>query len=459
MPCQKMNKTIIKSFPPEADLRQRRISLRLKLLAESSILLLVPLCLILACVPVRAGETLSLEESLHLAVQNSARLLSSEQSIIIARQRVKEATFRFFPQISFSGTLSRSDINYPMVLPPEFGSRLLNPGLDPDEDFYTARSYLHQAVYTGGRNVSTLHMAQTALKQAKTSYEAVKRDEILNLKNVFYRMMYCKENSKLSKKWLTRMKAASASLGRRGISGWEDIEIKSLLNRMESQVQKAVQELSLARLEFLKALNRELDSQVDIAGDFKVLPVKLNLVKAIVWAMELRPELKSEIYRAQMDAIAVNLALSRRYPTVYLGAGYDFVGHEFPLKTTSWEASLSIHFPLSYDFWTQIQQKRAEQRQGNLKRAELQDKVRLEVRQAWKKLDFWQSESMRRQSAWMELSEQYESQSLRLPPSVAALRAINSLYQSQRRFIDGIRQQLLARANLEWAVGRGLVSE
>ncbi len=416
------------------------------------------LFLILVCGPVYAGETLSLEDSLHLAVQNNTRLLSAEQDLIIARQRVKEAAFRFFPQISFSGTWSKCNINYPIVLSPEFGSRLLSSGLDPDEDFYAARGYLHQAVYTGGRNVSTLHMAQTALKQAKTSYEAVKRDVVLNLKKVFYSMMYCKENSKLSKEWLARMRSVMA-LVRQRISGWEDIEVKSLLDRVESQAKESGQELNLARLQFLKALNRELDSQVDISGDFKVLPVKLDPAKVIVWAMEFRPELKSEVYRAQMDAIAVNLALSRRRPTVYLGAGYDFVGHKFPLKTTSWEASLSIHFPLSYDFWTQIQQKRAEQRQGNLKRAELQDKVRLEVRHAWENLDFWQKEAARRKSSWMELSKQYESQNLHLPPSVAALRAISSLCQTHRRFIEGIHQQLLARANLEWAVGRGLISE
>jgi len=38
-------------------------------------------------------ELLSLEESIQLALQNNATLLSTEQDITIAQQRIKEASF------------------------------------------------------------------------------------------------------------------------------------------------------------------------------------------------------------------------------------------------------------------------------------------------------------------------------------------------------------------------------
>lgn len=399
-----------------------------------------------------AAERLSLEEAIRLAVQNNATLLSAEQDMLIAQYRVKEATFLFFPQTGLSGTFSKSDLKYPVVLPPEFGSRFILPSAY--ENFYTARASLLQAVYTGGRNTNTRRMAQTSLKQARTRYEAVKREVILDVKNVFYRVIYCVENSRISREWLQRMeKAAKASAFR----GWEEIEAKALLSRMESETEKADQELNLARLDLLKALNRELDSPVEISGELKSIPVKMDINQSTVWAMELRPELKSEVYKAQLDAIAVNLALSRRSPTVYLGASYDLIGNNLPLRTNSWETSLSIHFPLAYNFWTQIQQKRAEQRQGDIKRSELQDKVRLEVRQAYENLDFWQKEAAKRSSVWTELSGQYSAAGQ--PSSIAAVRAINALYENQKKFIEGIKEQLLAKAALEWAVGRDLASE
>ena len=243
------------------------------------------------------------------------------------------------------------------------------------------------------------------------------------------------------------------------LQGWNTLEAKAILANMEAETNKAGQELNMVRFEFLKVLNRELDSKIDVSGDFKAVAKKTDATKSIVWAMELRPELKSEVYKAEMDAIAVNLALSRRSPTVYLGANYDFTGHTFPLKTTGWDASLAIQFPLSYDFWTQIRQKRAEQRQGELKRAELQDTVRLEVTQASANLEFRQAEVLNRQSAWTELQQQFDSMRKNTAASMEALRASDSAFEIHAKYLESIKEQLLALAELEWAIGRDLSSE
>ena len=276
-----------------------------------------------------------------------------------------------------------------------------------------------------------------------------------NLKNIFFRLMYCREEQKIAALWLSRMKKAAET----GRQGWEDMESRSLIDEMESRAQQAERGLDVVRLDYLRILNKELDSGVDADGIFKTIETNPDLAKSIVWAMELRPELKSEIYKAQMDAIAVNLALSRRSPTVHLGASYDFVGSEFPLKTTSWETSLSVHFPLAYDFWTQIVQKRAEQRQGDLKRAELQDRVRLEVRQAWETLMFWQKESRKREIAWAEMESRYDAMAKTPSSGPAAMRAMLSMYEMNRRYLEGVREQLAARVNFEWATGHDLSSE
>ncbi|MFH1620022.1 MAG: TolC family protein [bacterium] len=430
-------------------MKRMKIILLLAALSRASCVSAAPI----AAPPGQQAEVLSLEESLSLALKNTASLLSAEQDVTIAQQRVREANFLFFPQTSFSGTLSKSDLKYPQVLPPEFGSRLLYPS--ENENFYTVRGYLLQPIYTGGRNTSTKRMTQAALKQAGIRYEAVKREITAEVKNVFHLLMYCRESTASANRWLKDMKKA---FDRLSPSGWDEIEARALIGRMETEADRTLQSLSISRLEFLKALNRELDSRVDVAGEFRVVPARMDAARATARAMELRPELKSEIYKAQMDAIAVNLALSRRSPTVYLGASYDVVGQRFPLKSNSWETSLSIHFPLAYDFWTQILQRRAEQRQGDIKRSELQDKVRLEVRQACDKLDFLEKESANRESTWIELSRRYKAAS-RLPISISSLRSMFALYESEKAWLESIREQLLARAALELAIGQDIPSE
>ncbi|HOX23242.1 MAG TPA: TolC family protein, partial [Elusimicrobiales bacterium] len=170
-----------------------------------------------------------------------------------------------------------------------------------------------------------------------------------------------------------------------------------------------------------------------------------------------RPEVKSEVYRAEMDSIALNLAMSRRSPTVMLGASYDVVGYQFPLPSNSWEATLAIQFPLAYDFWTQITQRKAEQRQGDLKRSSIQDKVRLEVRQYHQELLFWQDTVRRLQADKDDLLKYYDSGLQRNgTPSLSLLRAARSVYSAQARYFDAVEKQLIARARLEWAVGHDL---
>ncbi|HOX23387.1 MAG TPA: TolC family protein, partial [Elusimicrobiales bacterium] len=104
-----------------------------------------------------AEEALTLDQSLRLSMQNNPDLLSAEQDVIIAQQRVKEASYLFLPQTNLSGAVTKANVKYPMVLTPEFGSHLLQPS--PYENFYSAKVSMMQPLYTGGRNTNTLRLA------------------------------------------------------------------------------------------------------------------------------------------------------------------------------------------------------------------------------------------------------------------------------------------------------------
>ncbi|MBI4051272.1 MAG: TolC family protein, partial [Elusimicrobia bacterium] len=151
-----------------------------------------------------------------------------------------------------------------------------------------------------------------------------------------------------------------------------------------------------------------------------------------------------------------NLALSRRFPTVLLGADYGVVGPRFPLKQNNWSATIAIQFPLTYDFWTQYRQKSAEQRQGSLQRVELQDQVRLEVRRAYEKFAFWQSEWPKRQKEWGKAQELFQTARRDFPSNAGALKGILTLLETQVSYLESVREHLFAKATLEKAIGREL---
>ncbi|MEK7656306.1 MAG: TolC family protein [Elusimicrobiota bacterium] len=393
----------------------------------------------------------SLDDSIRLAQLNNAQLQSAEQTITIARQRVQEATFLFFPEVGLQASATRYDARYPFALRPDFRSILLFPSVD--DNLFSGRAYLSLPLYQGGRHVNTLQMARAAFKQARSKYDAVKMDIAYEVTKAFYRLLKARAEEEAAAQTLRKAESAAQN----GKGRWERVEAESLASELRSEVAQARHILESARLEFLKGLNKELDAPVEAAGRIETRAVEVDLKKALVWAAELRPELQSQAYKAQMDAIAVNLALGRRSPTVALGLDYELTGPRLPLKQNNWDATLGVRIPFSLDYWTQHTQKVAEQRQGELARSELQDKVQLEVRLAYEDLRYWQAEWPRRESEHERLSELVREGVQAAPgDGLDILRAELRLLKAHRSRLEAVTEHILSRARLERAVGRTL---
>ena len=398
---------------------------------------------------------LTLRDAVALAVRNSPAALAAEQDIIIARQRVHEARFMAMPQFALSGSLNRVNLEYPAVLGSELGNRYIDPSAG--NEFYSMRAEALQPLYTGGKNTNTLKLAKTAHNQAKVNFDTVRADAALAAKKVFYTLLYQRRLSAAAAGWAARGNDLAGAVQK---DAFEALEADMLLAALADQARQAERGSAAAFTDLRRVLNKEPGWQGDIEGEFAVLPVETAAGTSLVTAMEARSELKSEIYKAQMDDIAVNMAMVRRYPTIYLGASYDVNSYKFSSlaeendRSSNWLASVSIHFPLSYDIWTQVQQRKAQRRQGELKRAELQDQIRFEIVSAHKEAAFWQEEAEKLRSEFEKARAAYEKAARAARPSMPALRAMSALCSLEGKYLQAVYSQLLARIRLEWAQGR-----
>jgi len=403
-------------------------------------------------------EILTLGDAVDLAVKNDPAALAAEQDIIIAKQRVREARFLAMPQFTLSGTLSRVSIEYPELLSSEMGDSFITP--DSGDAFYTLRAQALQPLYTGGKNTNTLKLAKTAHNQARVNFETVTADAALGAKKAFYSLLYQRRLRESSDGWLKRAEELGKAAPK---DAFEELEAAMLLSGLSDRAREAARGEEVARAGLMKALNREPGYEADITGDFDPIPVEGGVTQSLVTAMETRSELKSELYKAQMDDIAVSMAMVRRYPTIYLGASYDVNANHLSslvdqtARSANWLASVSVRFPLSYDIWTQVLQRKAQQRQGELKRAELQDKIRFEIISAHKEAVFWQEEAAKMRADMERLKASYEAAARAARPSMPALRALCALSELERKYLDAVYSQLLARIRLEWAQGRDFV--
>lgn len=394
-------------------------------------------------------EVYDLEEALHKAGRNSAAMQSAAQDVKIAEERVREARTLFFPDLGLQGSATRFNARVPFSLRPEFGSNLLFPS--NKDNFFSGQAYASMPLYAGRKNINTYRLAQTALKRARATYDAAKLDVAHQTQTVFYRYLLAREIFEAASALAEQAEKAGGE-PRRGEAA---LKSAALAADLRTETAEARRRVELARLDFLRGLNRELDTPIQVVGRLETKPVSIDLAKALVWSTELRPELQAQTYRSQMDAIEVNLALGRRIPTVVLGMDYELVGSEFPLRQNNWDATVGVRLPFALNFWTQHRQRVAEQRQGEIRRAELRDQVHLEVRKAHQDLEFWEKEWPLREAEYGKLRGLYESASL-TPGSPESLSAAASVLRARRRYLEAVTEHLLSRARLERAIGRAL---
>lgn len=399
-------------------------------------------------------DPLSLENAIRLALENNYNLLLTEQDVVISEQRLKEAKFLYLPEISVNAAATAYNLDSPVVLPDNLGLRYINPAANHNSRdlFYGVGISATQYLYTGGRTSSTVSMANAGLKEAMSRYEAVKYAVIYQVKQAFFEQLFLQRKKALLQDVLNRVEGHFKT---QKLKKWEHIFNKAELSKMNSKLNALEEEISASNLKLLTVLNKELNSKIVIGGAFEFNPVNVDLSKATLWAMEFRPELKSALYKLEMDNISVKLSLARRYPNILLGIGYDRQGED-DLKDENIQATLALKLPLGYDYGTQVKQKRAEQRQSNLKRAAIEDSIRSEVLDAYNNLMFWQKETAARIENWDMINKELSSINMKDLDRDDAIDIMNYYYDIGVNYLEGIKEHMLAVAKLELAVGRDI---
>jgi outer membrane protein TolC len=402
-------------------------------------------------------KVFTLEDAQRLAVLNDPKVLSAEQDKIIAQEREREARYLFLPEFGVQASATRYDAQYPFSLSHDFRNILLFPNNSQfggnTGDIFSGRGYMNLSLFEGGRTLNTLRLAEAANKQANSELESIKLDLALSVQEVFYRLILAQERAFAADQ---NERGAEDVLSGTKLDTWDRVDAEAQLASARAKASEARHQLALARLSFLKGVNVELDTAFSVSGSLESAPVNPDIDKLILWAMELRPELQAETYRAQMDAISVNLAAARRIPTLFASGDYEFTKDRFPVNRSNWDMSIGVRVPFSYDYFTQLRRKRAEQRQGQLKRAELQDRVRLEVRQAYETLTYWQNEWPQREAQYKKIQVLYDSGPRQGGSPLSRLRAAAGLLDLKVSFLSAVTEHRLALARLERAVGRQL---
>ncbi|ACC97862.1 Outer membrane efflux protein [Elusimicrobium minutum Pei191] len=394
----------------------------------------------------------TLEQAIRLGIENNTNLLSVEQSIIIAEHRVNETSFMRFPQFDLMASATKYDLEYPTVLPESMGFKVLSPQSGRNDNLYGVRVSAVQYLYSGGRISGSIKLAKAQLKEEKSKYETERNNVIFNVKNSFYNMLYAQKRLETAEEGFKR---AQNYAKKQPLQGWRGVAVTAAVEKFRTEVFAARHEFKKAHLDLLKNLNKELNAEVKIKGDFKPFTFESDLSKLTLWAMQFRPELKTALYELEVYSIYTNLSISQKYPDIIVGASFEQLG-DSSLEDTNKQISMAVRLPLSYGFISQPRQRKAQQKQSTLRRADLEDRIRIQVSENFSNLTFWQAEVVQREASLEILSKEIAKNEKLGSFGQESLLALEAYQTAKYSYLQAVFENLKSKAGLEWAVGQDL---
>lgn len=321
-----------------------------------------------------AESVMTLDESINCGLHNNQELLALQEQISLSQQRISEAMAQIYPKIDFNLSTSQFNNDTPIVLSPSFNSVYL-----PDNKadlFYSTRFSLWQYLYAGGRHTTTVRLAEINLSHAKSQADIVKNKIVRDVKKIFY---FCVQSQEIIKVYEAALKDSRDPK--------EAIRLKYELVRIKYEYDKQ-------KLEFLNTTGLELNTFFVIKGELKEPAEQYDLNKCLAWAFQYRPELQQTQFQETIDSLRVHLSLTERYPTITLGANYEWAGDKFPLSQTNWNATINLNVPVfdGWASWSRVKQRKFQAREGKIRRARIEDQIRYEVRDAYMDYDFWRNQ-------------------------------------------------------------------
>jgi outer membrane protein len=461
-----------------------------------AIVLICALCLVswgLCPVSAWGQETLSLQESIDMAMAENLSMKAAQEKVSTAEQKTKEAIAAMLPSLSASGSYTYFGKLPTMIFdidPSMFGlpSDLLEsmgggaqaqdsaPNEIPvgQEDTYKAGLALQQPIFMWGKLYNNYKQAKLNLEAAKQELEAVRQQVILDVTTSFYGILLTEQLVKVAEMAVEQVQAhvkTAQDLVDAGMAtNFDLLRAKVQLANIKSQFIRARNGLELSKDSFKNIIGMELGAQVSVQGELVYQPVELDLDELLTSAMENRPEIKQLRFQEQAGRKLVSLAKAGSKPNLVFVANHDWEsyadtpGDVFDRDEwkRSWNLTLALNVPIFDGLATRARVKQAESglRQIQIGMDQLMDGIGLEVRAAY--LSFQESQELlnAQEEAVQQAEERLRIANLRygngMITTVELMDAELAFTQAQTNRFNALYDYTVALAKLEKASASGL---
>ncbi len=362
---------------------------------------------------IQAAENPILDRYIEIALENNLALQQQEFSFEKSVAALQEARGLFFPEISINARYSRAGggrlieipvgqfvnpvyktLNYLLqqnVFPEDIGTqtfpflreeeqetkiRAVQPLFKPEIFYnYQIKNRLSE-IERAGKDAFALQL----VAEVKTAYyNFLKTLEIIHFLERTQELL--QENLRVNEKLVDTHKATLENVYR----------ARADLSELEKQQAEAMKNRDVAQAYFNFLLNRSPVETIELVQiDFPLVSPAMDLTAAENLALQNRHELKQMKAGIEVAQSGIQVKRAAFLPSVFALLDYGFQGEQyrFSQKDDFWMASAILEWNLFRGFQdkARIQQSILEKKKMETRQQELENQIRLEVREAWHNL-------------------------------------------------------------------------
>ena len=416
------------------------------------------------------ADKLTLDKSVQIAFDQSPVILKTKADIKAAEAVAGQAVAGFLPQLSLSAGVGKYHAEPMNVEITMLGSpSVFSYGTNEEGDVTNYSASLSQAVFTGGKLMSSVSMANKGLDIARQELRRITQEVKYNVISAYYGVLKAQGLVKLSEqsvKMAQNHLARINALLKAGMTTRADVlrgEVQ--VAQAELALTRAKQGLDIAQNSFNNTIGRDLETLV-VLKKIEYDPAKIEpyyYKEVLVIAYDNRPDWIQYVLSKKITKDEVGLAYSGLWPMLSLVGNYDVNSTKYPSyqsDSTSWTAMLSGTWNVfdGTSTWHKINEAKAKVEAGQADETNVKRGVALEVKDANFAIKS-SLEGLRGANKAQELAEEnHNIAELRYDSGVGTnLEVIDAQVALTQAGIDQLTAQydlLLARAKLNKVVGK-----
>lgn len=415
--------------------------------------------------------SVTIEEAISSALARNPGIAAARASVAASTQRIRQAESGFYPQIDLSESFMRTDnpmwafgarINQGRITAADFNPDVLNSPTAVNN--YATRLSLNWFLFDGGATWYGTKQAKFSKTAEDARLSQTRQEIIYRVIEAYYGLVIAGENMEVVERAVKTAETHLDIIENRYKNG---LTVKSDALRAKVHIASLVQELAIAESSMYVArasLNMVMGNKTDTV----IAPVTMLSEQTISdrplnqWISSIhkhRPELIQTALEEKMAEAELKKSRAQNLPSFSLNGSYEIDSERLDSTPDNYTigATVSMNLFSGFRFSAKTEEARLRTRQIRHFKEDLENRIGLEVRQAFydvisaqKRIAAAKTAIEQATEAMRIVSNRYESGIL---PVVSLLDAEDSVFEATNNYNRALYETTIATARLNKASG------